>query len=285
MRSFIPAVVTALFVIQSPVAADAPPPFPEFSAKRVGVPQNSAGKRITIQIDPALAFIQPLPSSKGDQGASTEETEVAAAAVPDRPIGNYAWFWNEIPPDLTANSAQRTTDVVELLDRIAGSSRDIAAPRAQDLRTLIDAYGTDILIKSIDTEVSPAIALAVMAVESSGRVDAVSSAGAKGLMQLMPATAERFGVRDTTASENIRGGIEYLDWLIRHFEGDTVLALAGYNAGEGAVKEHGGVPPYAETRDYIPKVLAAWRVARMLCQTPPKFLDEGCVFQGRMSPS
>jgi hypothetical protein len=64
-----------------------------------------------------------------------------------------------------------------------------------------------------------------------------------------------------------------------------VLALAGYNAGEGAVEEHGGVPPYAETRDYVPKVLAAWRIARMLCMTPPELVSDGCAFQGQMARS
>lgn len=264
------AAAAAALALSAPVCAESPPPFPEFSAKRVGVPKANASRRITIQIDPALAAQPPAAAQPRNEA--------------DRQIGDYAWFWQEVPSEITANPEQRGLSAVEALDRAAGGSRDVAAPRAQLLRTIIDVYGTDILIKSLDTKVSPALALAVIAVESSGRIDAVSSAGAKGLMQLMPATAERFGVTDTTASENIRGGIEYLDWLIRHFEGDTVLALAGYNAGEGAVAEHGGVPPYGETRDYVPKVLAAWRVARMLCKTPPEFLNDGCVFEGKLTP-
>ena len=282
MKRLLPAVVAA-FAVSSPMTwADTPAPIPEFSAKRVGVPKPGGAKRITIQIDPALAFIQPLPS---DKSAPAEETVVATAPAPVRPVGSYDWFWQEVATEITANGAQRALAAVEALEKVAGGSRDVAAPRAQDLRIIIDAYGTDILLKSLETKVSPALALAVIAVESSGRIDAVSSAGAKGLMQLMPATAERFGVFDTTAAENIRGGIEYLDWLIRHFDGDPVLALAGYNAGEGAVAEHGGVPPYPETRDYIPKVIAAWRVARLLCKTPPAFLDDGCVFEGKNSPT
>jgi soluble lytic murein transglycosylase-like protein len=98
-------------------------------------------------------------------------------------------------------------------------------------------------------------------------------------MQLMPATAERFGVEDAhDPAQNIRGGVAYLSWLLRHFDGDAVLALAGYNAGEGAVQRNDGVPPFAETRDYVPKVLAAWRVARGLCRTPPELPGDGCVF-------
>ena len=132
---------------------------------------------------------------------------------------------------------------------------------------------------TIGTRVSPALVLAVISVESAGRADAVSSAGAQGLMQLMPATAARFGAKDRAiAPENIRGGLAYLDWLMEHFGRDPILALAGYNAGEGSVRDNAGVPPYAETRAYVPKVLAAWTVARGLCLTPPVLMSDGCVF-------
>ena len=124
--------------------------------------------------------------------------------------------------------------------------------------------------------------LAVIAVESGGRSDAVSSAGAGGLMQLMPDTASRFGVTDRMSpKESIRGGVAYLDWLMKEFGGDPLLVLAGYNAGEGAVRKHKGVPPYAETRDYVPKVLAAFKVASGLCLTPPELITDGCVFTRR----
>jgi len=79
-------------------------------------------------------------------------------------------------------------------------------------------------------------------------------------------------------AQNIKGGVAYLDWLLKEFNGDPMLALAGYNAGENAVKKHGGVPPYSETRDYVPKVLAAYAVARALCKTPPMLISDGCVF-------
>ena len=121
--------------------------------------------------------------------------------------------------------------------------------------------------------------LAVIAVESAGRADAVSHAGAQGLMQLMPDTASRFGVKDSLRpDDNIAGGVKYLDFLMKEFDQDPILVLAGYNAGEGAVRNHKGVPPYAETRDYVPKVLAAFQVASGLCQTPPELISDGCVF-------
>lgn len=98
----------------------------------------------------------------------------------------------------------------------------------------------------------PALVLAVIQVESAYRSDAVSPKEAAGLMQLIPDTAERFGVSDVfSPEENIRGGIKYLRWLLAYFQGDVTLALAGYNAGERAVDRFKGVPPYEETRNYV----------------------------------
>ncbi|MEI6557045.1 MAG: transglycosylase SLT domain-containing protein [Rhodospirillaceae bacterium] len=98
----------------------------------------------------------------------------------------------------------------------------------------------------------PRLVLAVIQVESAYRTDAVSSKEAAGLMQLIPATAARFGVQDVfDPTENVRGGMAYLRWLLAYFRGDVSLTLAAYNAGEGAVDRHRGVPPYAETRAYL----------------------------------
>lgn len=102
---------------------------------------------------------------------------------------------------------------------------------------------------------SPALVKAVIAVESEFDQWAVSSKGAQGLMQLMPFTARRFGVSDSfDARQNIFAGTQYLRILLDLFQGDVDLALAGYNAGENAVRRYGGVPPYRETRGYIRKV-------------------------------
>jgi len=148
------------------------------------------------------------------------------------------------------------------------------------MQDMANRFGTEILKATIGTRVSPALALAVIGIESGGRADVVSSAGAVGLMQLIPATASRFGVTDSKDPvQNLKGGIAYLDWLMKEFDGDPLMVLAAYNAGEGAVKSNGGVPPYAETRAYVPKVLAAWQVAQGLCMTPPELVSDPCVFK------
>ena len=104
-------------------------------------------------------------------------------------------------------------------------------------------------------KLDPKLVLAVIQVESAYQPDAVSSANAQGLMQLIPATARRFGVRDSfNTKDNIRGGMSYLRWLLRHFKGDVVKTVAAYNAGEGAVRKYGGIPPYRETQNYVRKI-------------------------------
>ncbi|HEY0832440.1 MAG TPA: transglycosylase SLT domain-containing protein [Azospirillum sp.] len=109
----------------------------------------------------------------------------------------------------------------------------------------------------------PNLVLAVIAVESSFRTDVVSHKNAMGLMQLIPETAARFGVTDPfDPQQNMRGGMLYLRWLLAYFEGDVTLALAGYNAGEGAVERYRGVPPYAETQDYVVKVHSLYTFRR-----------------------
>jgi len=100
--------------------------------------------------------------------------------------------------------------------------------------------------------VDPRFIHAVIWQESKYETQARSHAGAQGLMQLMPATAKRFGCEDPNDPvENITAGTKYLSWLLKRFSGNVELALAGYNAGEGAVDKYDGVPPYNETRNYV----------------------------------
>jgi soluble lytic murein transglycosylase-like protein len=106
----------------------------------------------------------------------------------------------------------------------------------------------------------PALVMAVVGVESGFEPQAVSPKGAQGLMQLMPGTASEMGVLDPyDPAANLDGGSRYLSSLVARYEGDLTKALAAYNAGTGAVARHRGVPPYAETRSYVRKVLGRYQ--------------------------
>ena len=122
-------------------------------------------------------------------------------------------------------------------------------------------YNSEVLAAAKETLIDAALIHAVIATESSHNPKAVSNKGARGLMQLMPATAKRFNVKDrNNAGQNILAGSKYLRELLTLFNGDIKLSLAAYNAGPGAVKKYNGrIPPYQETLHYVPKVLNYYR--------------------------
>jgi soluble lytic murein transglycosylase-like protein len=123
------------------------------------------------------------------------------------------------------------------------------------IRLNTEAYRNEIAGAAAQFGVDEAIVRAIIHAESAYRPNAMSRVGAQGLMQLMPATARRFGVANAfDPVQNIRGGVQYLGWLLKRFNGNLTLAAAGYNAGEGAVDKYKGVPPYAETQRYVQRV-------------------------------
>jgi hypothetical protein len=256
-------VVAILYAISTFSAAHAEGRFPGGGAfKGIAPPAPDATGRIGVQITPDTPEAPVVLPSGTDVG----------------PTNTAMWFWSNVSPELANASSARLERSVAQLDKAPAG--EVTEPRLQDLRDLADRYNTDILLATIGTNVSPALALSIMSVESGGRAAAESSAGAVGLMQLMPATAERFGVvARTNAGQNIDGGVKYLNFLMGEFDRDPIFVIAAYNAGEGAVRRAGGVPDYAETRAYVPKVLAAWKVARGLCVTPPELISDGCVFR------
>lgn len=144
-----------------------------------------------------------------------------------------------------------------------------AAPKAQGPRGMapmpqapVPANAPEPIVRFVNLiapeyQLAPQLVLAVMSTESNFDPWAVSPKNAQGLMQLMPDTATRFKVRRIDdPAQNIRGGMAYLRWLLAYFEGDLTLVLAAYNAGERAVERYQGVPPYAETRQYVQRVLS-----------------------------
>ncbi|WP_145109379.1 lytic transglycosylase domain-containing protein [Cereibacter sediminicola] len=262
-------------------------PSGDFTFRRVKPPGEGASRRITVQIDPAeqarrLAALPKVQPRRPDPPQAPEApVQPGTAGINPGPTpgsASYGWFWDRVPVALAAVQGRFPLALANLSQGPGGAA--VRAPRMQHMQQIAERYGLDILKATLGTRVSPALVLAVIGIESGGRVNAVSSAGAQGLMQLIPATARRFGVTDSLdPAQNIRGGVAYLDWLMGEFGGDPLMVLAAYNAGEGAVRANGGVPPYAETRDYVPKVLAAWQVAQGLCLTPPELVSDPCVFR------
>jgi soluble lytic murein transglycosylase-like protein len=151
-----------------------------------------------------------------------------------------------VPPPEVPEAVEEAAAV--LLDFPA----DAAAPQTP--------YGAEVLEAARKFQLNPLVVAAVMRVESAYNHRAVSRAGARGLMQLMPATAARFGVAKHelfTPTRNIEAGTRYMRFLVDRLECDAVRVFAAYNAGENAVERYGGVPPYRETQDYVRKVLSA----------------------------
>ena len=191
---------------------------------------------------------------------------LSLAATPASSATKYRWFWDLVPPRMADGERSRAMDAIAAghLDNrrmfgSAGLASRVMAAWTHEIRTAAHA-----------SRLSEALLTALVMVESNGKQHAVSHAGAQGLGQLMPGTARHLGVRDAFhPTQNLRGAAAYLSDLLDMFGGDLVLALAAYNAGEGAVMRHKGVPPYRETRAYVPKVLSAFLIAQGLCAAQP----------------
>ena len=269
----------------APVGAEVPRPYVKSIEKRIKPPLPNATRRITVQIDPAEQARVLAAGIRAAQQAQDRRRALGRVRTdkPDQGPG-YDWFWQTISPRLLPGPQPNRLAVEARLSQALAQLDDgpmsvgTIAPNLAALRRIAQQYGTNITRATQGGPVSPAVVIALIGVESSGQSGAVSPKGAGGLMQLIPETAARFGVQDRfDPAQNIAGGVAYLNWLMATFSGDPLMVLAGYNAGEGAVTRHNGVPPFAETRAYVPKVLAAWQVARSLCLRPPLSFQDGCV--------
>lgn len=208
-------------------------------------------------------------------------TLAAGGPRPMKPGSTYLYTYydrqgrlviNNLPPDYMRGQGLVLKHVGVGRVRLAVTPAEMAkALKSPELIALVDqiaqSEGVDIYL-----------ARAIIQAESAFNYKARSRAGALGLMQLMPTTAERFGVLDPfDPRQNILGGVKYLKWLHDYYQGDLTKVVAAYNAGEGAVNRHHGIPPYPETRAYVPKVLDLYR--RKAVQPDPKLAGSMALLQ------
>jgi len=157
---------------------------------------------------------------------------------------------------LASQNITTVFEVAQFLDQLGDPKRPRRSARAT---AILAAHRADIAALCDERGINPYLAVAVITAESAGRPDAVSPVGAAGLMQIMPGTADDLDVLDRKRStDSIFGGCRYLSQMIEEFGNDEFLVLAAYNAGPGAVRKYGGVPPFRETRRYIISVARSW---------------------------
>ena len=149
-----------------------------------------------------------------------------------------------------AEAVQNPESLAKVDATVSGDVTSRASKSVEELDTLglIEAAAQR-------NNVDPRLIEAIIEAESGGNQDVISSAGAVGIMQLMPSTAASLGVNPYDKAENIEGGTKYIRQMLDTFGGDVEKAVAAYNAGPGAVKSYGGIPPYKETQNYVNKVL------------------------------
>ena len=164
---------------------------------------------------------------------------------------------------LSDNTGEETrSEAIQPLSMpVPALSKTIQAYLRNDAHSRLAPYETYIRQAARQYGVNENLVRAIIISESSGKPGAVSAAGAKGLMQLMDATARELGVKNVfNPQENIFGGTAYVSQLLKRFDGNVELALAAYNAGPSTVEKFGNIPPYKETRTYVQKVMRLYRV-------------------------
>ena len=206
--------------------------------------------------------------------ASAEPAEVVVFTTEPAPAVSSPGDWPQVLRRYEVREDAATGRLVRVRAGRARSAGTAEAGRARSNEAVEERFapraevpaagriGVDALVRQTGRRhgVAPALIHAVIRQESNYDWLAVSKKGASGLMQLMPGTADRFGVKNIfDPAENVEGGVKYLRHLLDRYDGDSSLALAAYNAGEGAVDQYGGIPPYRETIDYVGSINRLWR--------------------------
>jgi hypothetical protein len=228
-------------VSSSSTMKPAPAPVAPKVESETSVASENSNKQVEFKTAPAGTTLQAAKSAAG--------ATVLRGAVYRFERDGVVHYTNVRPPGAAQSKLLftyvETCYACGLLPGVNfGNVRLNTVAYTSEIRNAIALYG-----------VEEAVVRAVIHAESAYRPNAISHAGAQGLMQLIPATASRFGVSDPfDPAQNIRGGVQYLAWLMKRYGSNLTLVAAAYNAGEGAVDRNGGVPPYSETQRYVQRV-------------------------------
>ena len=217
-----------------------------------------AASRASINAGAPATFMGVAPPAAAASSAAAPKRDYQAPRLVQGQIYSYVQdgvrhYSSKRPQGVASASAVRTIKYSFMETCYACGAKP--GVNFGNVRLNTSAFRDEIAAAARDFGVDQAIVRAIIHAESAYNPNALSRVGAQGLMQLMPATARRFGVTNSfDAGQNIRGGVQYLAWLLKRFNGNLTLAAAGYNAGEGAVDRHKGVPPYSETQRYVQRV-------------------------------
>jgi soluble lytic murein transglycosylase-like protein len=225
-----------------------------------------------LSIDPTaitsiITYTPKLYDVGGSDESGADQANEPGSGPPAADLDAIEQRFSAMISDLTKQVAALERSFTHAMRDMVKGFRAAAAPRAPAVAGTPAAAGkftSPINAAAKRNELDPALLSAVVGQESGFQPRAISSAGAMGLMQLMPATARELGVRDPfDPAQNIDGGARYLRGLIDRYHGRLDLALAAYNAGPGAVDRFGAVPPYPETQAYVKNILATYRNAAL----------------------
>lgn len=229
-------------------ASEAPPPTSAVGA--VIAPMPVAGSPATLSGASADTQPSPAPMPATPRQGTTRRVEGQVYSYIKDGVRHYT----SKPPKGVAGATALRSIRYSFLETCYACA-PLPGVNFGTLRLNTAAYAAEIRAAATQHGVDEAIVRAIIHAESSFNPNARSRVGAQGLMQLMPPTARRFGVSNAyDPAQNIGGGVQYLAWLLKRYNGDLTLAAAGYNAGEGAVDKYKGVPPYSETRRYVERV-------------------------------